>query len=132
MPAIIGLHHITVPTTDPVDSGDWYARLFGFTSLLVEEREDEVVAVLLEHAAGARLYLRKAPDQVAALRGFTLLGLAVSNRAALLQWAEYLTELGVDHSGPHEAHLGWALTVSGPDGLRIQLHTREALSGEGM
>ena len=33
-------------------------------------------------------------------------------------------------SGVHQAHLGWAVTVTGPDLVRIQLHTEEGPSGE--
>jgi hypothetical protein len=36
----------------------------------------------------------------------------------------------VEHNGVHQAHLGWAVTVTGPDLVRIQLHTEEGPSGE--
>jgi catechol 2,3-dioxygenase-like lactoylglutathione lyase family enzyme len=130
VPQILGFHHVTMPTADALRSSDWYARVFGFSTVLVIEEESCVVAVLLEHPSGVRLYLRQAPDRVGAWRGLGLLGLAVPDRDSLVEWDKYLTELSVDHGGIHWAHLGWALTVVDSDGMRIQLHTREAVSSE--
>ncbi len=45
-------------------------------------------------------------------------------------WDIWLTALGVDHSAPRQVHLGWAVDIDGPDGLLIQLHTHERLSGD--
>lgn len=132
MLAITGFHHVTVPTADALSSGDWYTRVFGFVGVLVEERENAVEAVLLEHPSGGVLYLRQAPRQAAALRGFGLVGLGVETCADLSRWADHLTGLGVRHHGVRRAHLGWALTLVGPDEILIQLHTRERLSGEDM
>ena len=59
-----------------------------------------------------------------------MFGLSVTNHEELLRWAERLTTLDVEHSDVHEAHLGWAVIVIGPDLVRIQLHTDEGPSGE--
>jgi hypothetical protein len=45
VPLLTGVHHVTVPTSDPLAAGDWYVRVFDFAALLMEERENEVVAV---------------------------------------------------------------------------------------
>ena len=37
-------------------------------------------------------------------------------------------EPGAQYSSPRQAHLGWALDVTDPSGLRLQLHTYEAIS----
>ena len=50
VPRLTGVHHVTVPTSDPLGT-DWYVQVFGFTALLMEESESEVVAVLLQHPA---------------------------------------------------------------------------------
>jgi hypothetical protein len=55
----------------------------------------------------------------------------VTDRPALMRWDSRLTDRGVEHRPPREAHLGWAPDVIGPDSLRIQLHTREDLTSEG-
>jgi catechol 2,3-dioxygenase-like lactoylglutathione lyase family enzyme len=55
MPMLTGLNHVTVPTSDPLAASDWYVQVFDFAALLMEEHENEVVAVLLQHPCGARL-----------------------------------------------------------------------------
>jgi catechol 2,3-dioxygenase-like lactoylglutathione lyase family enzyme len=130
VPRLTGVHHVTVPSSDPLAASDWYVRVFDFAALLIEERENEVMAVLLQHQCGARLLLRRAAEPLAILRGYALLGLSVGNHDELLRWVEHLTTSDVEHSGVHHAHLGWAVTVIGPDLVRIQLHTDEGPSGE--
>lgn len=130
MPLLVGIHHVTVPATDPLAASDWYVRVFDFVALLVEERENEVTAVLLQHPCGARLMLRCAAEPLAALCEHPLFGLSVANHDELLRWVEHLTALDAEHSGVHQGHLGWSVTVACPDLVRIQLHTEEGPSGE--
>ena len=130
MPRLVGVHHVTVPASDPLAASDWYVRVFEFTELLVEERENEVTAVLLGHPCGVRLLLRRTDEPLTALLGYPLFGLSVANHEQLLRWVEHFTTFDVEQSGVHQAHLGWAVTVTGPDLVRIQLHTDEGPSGE--
>jgi catechol 2,3-dioxygenase-like lactoylglutathione lyase family enzyme len=135
VPQISGLHHVSLPATDVLRSSDWFERVFGFSCVLIREEEDRVTMVTLEHPAGIVLYLHQAPDLVAAWRlsraGWAVLGLSVPDRPALAHWETRLAELRVEHSEPRPVHLGLALDVVGPDGLGIQLHTREEVTGEG-
>jgi catechol 2,3-dioxygenase-like lactoylglutathione lyase family enzyme len=131
VPLLVGVHHVTVPASDPLAASDWYVRVFDFAELLVEERENEVTAVLLQHPCGARLLLRRTDEPAAALRGYPLFGLSVANHDELLRWVEHLATFDIEYSDVHEAHLGWAVIVTGPDMVRIQLHTDEGPSGEG-
>lgn len=130
VPRLVGVHHVTVPASDPLAASDWYVRVFDFAELLVEERENEVTTVLLEHPCGVRLLLRRADEPLTALHGYPLFGLSVANHEQLLRWVEHFTTFDVEQSGVHQAHLGWAVTVTGPDLVRIQLHTDEGPSGE--
>lgn len=113
-------------------SSDWYDRVFGFVRVLIET-EDRVTAVMLEHPSGIFLYLHYAPER---LRGCDALPREprwLSFRVADADLAvrdRQLTELGFEPSGPHQAHLGWALDVRDPDRTRLQLHTRQAISAE--
>ena len=125
-----GLHHVSVPTSDPLAGSDWYVRVFDFAALLIEERESEVVAVLLQHPCGARLLLRRAAAPLDGLNRYPLFGLTVASHTELLSWVDHFTKLDVEHSAAHRAHLGWAVTVTGPDLVRIQLHTDEGPSGD--
>jgi glyoxylase I family protein len=135
MPQISGLHHVALPATDALRSSDWFERVFGFRCVLIREEEDQITMVTLEHPSGAVLYIQNAPGLVEAWRlsrtGTAVLGLSVADQAALARWQHRLTELGVEHTPPRPAHLGVALDVTGPDGLGIQLHTREEISGDG-
>ena len=88
------------------------------------------MAALLQHPCGARLLLRRAATPLPARSGYPLFGLAVADHAELLRWAEHLTTCEVEHSPVHQAHLGWAVTVTGPDLIRIQLHTDDGPSGD--
>ena len=119
-----------MPTSDPLAASDWYVGVFGFATILIEEHETDVVAVLLQHPCGARLLLRRVPAPLAALRGYPLLALSVASYAELLHWVNNLTTFDVEHSAIHQAHLGWAVTVTVPNLLCIQLRTDEGPSGE--
>ena len=130
MPLLTDIHHVSVPASDPLASSDWYVRVFAFASVLIEEQESDVVSVLLEHPYGAQLLLRRDDAAAVALRGYPLFGLTVASHGELLRWVEHFTALDVEHSAVHQAHLGWAVTVTGPDLVRIQLHTHEGPSGE--
>lgn len=132
MVQISGFHHVTLPARDAGLSGDWYERVFGFERVLIEEDEDQVRAVMLEHPAGMLLALHVSDEEIPPWQGqgvgTAVLSFRVTGYADLVLWERRLTELGAEHSSPREAHLGWALDVVDPSGLRIQLHTREVIS----
>lgn len=130
MPEITGLHHVALPATNALRSSEWYERVFGFSSVLVEEEENEVISVTLEHPSGIVLTLHQADDHVHAWEELAPLALEVSDQTQLARWDHWLTRHQITHSTMRPAHLGWALDVSGPDGFRIQLHTRPVLSGD--
>jgi hypothetical protein len=130
MPSLTGIHHVSVPTSDLLASSDWYERVLGFATLLIEEHENDVVAMLLQHPCGARLLLRRADVALAALRGHPLFALSVASYTELLHWEEHLTTVDAKHSAVHPAHPGWAVTITGPDLILIQLRTDDGPSGE--
>jgi catechol 2,3-dioxygenase-like lactoylglutathione lyase family enzyme len=133
MAQISGFHHVSLPASDLDRSSDWYERVFGFECVLVEEDEDRLIMVMLEHPEGMLLCLHQSPDPGPAwhvLRGTAAISFRVASQADLMLWDNRLTELGAEHSSPRQAHLGWALDVIDPSGLRIQLHTREGLSAD--
>ncbi len=136
MARISGFHHVTLPARDLDRSGDWYERVFGFQRVLIEEDEDRVTMVLLEHPEGMLLCLHQPPDPDPGPAwqwlgsAVAVLSFRVASRADLVLWDRRLAELGAEHSSPRQAHLGWALDVTDPSGLRIQLHTFEAVSAD--
>jgi catechol 2,3-dioxygenase-like lactoylglutathione lyase family enzyme len=127
-PPISGIHHVSVPVAEPQVAADWYAQIFGFSVVVIEEQADNVALVVMHHRSDIRLVLRRAdrrprPD-------YPLFSFRVGHLAELRAWDEYLTESGVEHTSPRQAHLGWALTLVDPDGIHIQLHTDDALSSD--
>jgi catechol 2,3-dioxygenase-like lactoylglutathione lyase family enzyme len=130
MPRVAGLHHVALPAADVLATSDWYTQTFGFVCVLVEEEESRVVSVVLEHPTGVLLYLHQAADRLDALSGFSVLGLTVDDRKQLLRWADHLTRRNIRHTEPRAAHLGWTLDVIDPNGLHVQLHTRELVSAD--
>ena len=134
MAEIAGFHRVCLPAVDVLRSSDWYERVFGFECVLIEEEEDHIRAVMLEHPAGMLVSLHLAPDLVTrwygSAGGPAALGFRVGSLGDLVRWDQRLTELGAGHSGPRPAHLGWALDVVDPSGLRIQLHTGEVVSAD--
>ena len=133
MLTITGLHHVSLPAADVVRSSDWYERVLGFVPILMEEDEDVVTMIVMEHQCHVLLYLRLAPGQIPApaMTEGASVSFLVDSKDDLISWDLRLTELGAEHSGPRDAHLGWALDIAGPDGLRIELHTHEELSADG-
>ena len=72
---------------------------------------------------GARLELRLDPATATALEGYEFLTLAVDDRAALELWITHLDTLGITHSPPVAALVGWVLVIPDPDGRRLRLYT---------
>jgi len=64
MVQISGFHHVTLPTRDVELSGDWHERVFGFERVPIEEDEDQVRAVMLEHPEGMLLALHVSDDLI--------------------------------------------------------------------
>jgi catechol 2,3-dioxygenase-like lactoylglutathione lyase family enzyme len=132
MPQITGLHHVSLPTADVARSSDWFERVLGFVPVLMEEEEEAVTMIVLQHQCRVLLYLRLAqtPIPAGSASGGAAVSFLVDSRDDLMAWQRRLTDLGVEHSGPRDAHLGWAVDIAGPDGLRIELHTHEELSAD--
>jgi catechol 2,3-dioxygenase-like lactoylglutathione lyase family enzyme len=125
-------HHVSLPVVDVLGSSDWYERVFGFVRVLIEETEDRVTAVMLEHPSGIFLYLHYAPERLRGWHGPATGAAGLSFRVAdadLAVWDNHLTELGVEHSGPHQAHLGWALDARPGRDADPVAHTRDHQRG---
>lgn len=118
-----------MPAQDPQATADWYAQVMGFATVVIEEQADDVTLVVMHHRpSDVRLVVRHSPDHRPP--DFPLFSLRVGDKATLEEWDAYLAGLGVTHTAVHQAHLGWALTLTGPEGVRIQLHTDDAISGD--
>ncbi len=114
---------MTVPVGDVLSSQDWYERAFEFRSVLVEEEEDRVLWVLLEHPCGVFVRLYATADRARALSDFCIVSFTVGDLQSLLEWSSRLDRLGIACSEPRPGRLGWSIEVTDPDGGIVQLHT---------
>jgi glyoxylase I family protein len=133
VPRICGFHHVSLAATDLDRTADWYERVFDFERVVIEEDEDCVRLIVLRHPDGMLLQLCHAAELGPAVQpkhGAAILSFRVASKDELAAWAGRLAELQVSHSGPRQAHLGWALDVVDPSGLHIQLHTFEVISSD--
>ncbi|WP_405020811.1 VOC family protein [Kitasatospora sp. NBC_00070] len=128
-PAHQGLHHLKLCVSDLERSARWYGSVLGahrVTELDHRRPDGTLFSVVLDvpHLP-CRLELRLDPATARALDGNELLTLAVEDRAAVDEWIAHLDGLGVRHSPPVVAMVGWVLVVPDPDGLRLRFYTSE-------
>ncbi|MFE4963716.1 antibiotic biosynthesis monooxygenase [Streptomyces sp. NPDC056660] len=127
IPVPSGIHHVKLPVTDLERSARWYGTVLGGRRLaeMDHRRPDGTLfAVILDvPGLGTRLELRLDPATATAVKGYDLLTLAVDDRAALDEWITHLDSLGIPHSPPVVALVGWLLVVPDPDGQRLRFYT---------
>jgi quinol monooxygenase YgiN/catechol 2,3-dioxygenase-like lactoylglutathione lyase family enzyme len=124
-----GIHHVKLPVTDLERSTAWYTAVLGAHRLneLDHRRPDGTLFAVILDVPGlaGRVELRLDPATARALNGYDFLTLAIADRAALDDWIARLDALGVEHSPPIVALVGWLLVVADPDGLRLRFYTTE-------
>jgi quinol monooxygenase YgiN/catechol 2,3-dioxygenase-like lactoylglutathione lyase family enzyme len=107
----------------------WYCAVLGarrVTELDHRRSDGTLFAVILDvPGLAGHLELRLDPATARALNGYDFLTLAVAGRSSLDDWAARLDALGVDHSPPIVALVGWLLVAADPDGLRLRFYTTE-------
>jgi catechol 2,3-dioxygenase-like lactoylglutathione lyase family enzyme len=128
-PEFEGIHHLKLPVTDLERSASWYGQVLGARRLTELDHcrpDGTLFAVILEVPnLGTRLELRLDPTTADALAAYNFVNLAVEDRAALDRWVEHLDNVGIRHSPPIVALLGWMLVIPDPDGLCLHLYTTQ-------
>ena len=127
VPAISGIHHVTLTVTDSAAAAVWYRDVLGFEILRQFEAEglakamlsrDGVTIVLVGHGDKA------APGPFSERRnGLDHLSLAVADRATLEEWAAHLDASGVAHSPLKEGSTGSLLAFRDPDNIAFEFYT---------
>jgi quinol monooxygenase YgiN/catechol 2,3-dioxygenase-like lactoylglutathione lyase family enzyme len=128
-PVHTGIHHIKLPVTDLERSTQWYSDVLGarrLTELDHRRPDGTLFAVILDvpQIAG-KVELRLAPETAGVLDGYDFLTLAIEDKDALDRWTAHLDALGIHHSPPIVAMVGWLLVVTDPDGLRLRFYTTQ-------
>ena len=107
-PATTGVHHFSPTVSDVEASAQWYIKVFGLDRLpatFPHHGEDEGYAVLLaDPATGLVIGLHAHPEHIQGdfderRTGLDHLSWGVESRAALDDWANWLDQVGVEHSG---------------------------------
>ena len=134
VPAITGIHHISLTVSDLDASLEWYQRLLGAERIPMKfphyEREDTGYGVLLvEPRSGLMIGLHTNTGNDGqqfdeARTGLDHVGLNAGTRADLETWTAWLDELGVEHSGIRTGDEPMAFSTvvfRDPDNIQLEL-----------
>ena len=133
MPDIAGRIEVNLTVRDPTRSASWYARLLGmeerydFTSedgrmryIALVEPTSQLVLCLVGHAGNRGELFSELHT------GLDHLEFVVDRREDLDEWADRLSQLGVEHSGVKE--LGYTrnamITFRDPDNVQLEVYWR--------
>lgn len=126
-PRLCGVAAVKLPVGSLAVSRAWYDRVFGYAVELEFPDDDGIVRGVAGHLVGAPdtwLAMREAPAVAAALSGWNLVNWAVQDRGQVDAWIRRLDTLGVDHSPPIDATVGWMVVLHDPDGHELHLYAR--------
>lgn len=128
MPAITGIHHMSLTVRDAATSEAFYTRVFGFVRVLELEDTDGRGAklVLADPVSGMILgFSVHASNDGSAFSEFKTgldhVALGVASRAELDEWVARLDELGIDHSDVTPTGVGDLVSLRDPDNVQIEL-----------
>jgi catechol 2,3-dioxygenase-like lactoylglutathione lyase family enzyme len=134
LPAIAGIHHLSLTVSDLEASLAWYERLLGADRVPMTfphyECEDTGYAVLLvEPRSGLMIGLHantgNGGEQFDEARtGLDHVGLHVASREDLEAWTGWLDELGIEHSGIRSCDEPFAFATvvfRDPDNIQLEL-----------
>lgn len=121
---ITGLSHIQLLVSDVGASTRWYSAVLGLRPFadnpdigyVALQHPDAKFVMVLTNAPGP-----SEPPPVPANHGLDHVALAVPDGASLRDWAEHLTEVGIDHAGVVLESGHPSLQLRDPDGIAIEL-----------
>lgn len=127
VPAISGIHHVTLTVTDAPTAAAWYGDVLGF-EILREFQVNELTRVMLTRD-GVTLVLDSHGDKAEPgpfserRNGLDHLSLAVADRAVLEEWEAHLDAAGVVHSPLKEGSTGSLIAFRDPDNIALEFYT---------
>ncbi len=121
-PALVGVHHLKLPSRDPRAAAAWYARVMGFAPA-----PSEPGSLTLRHGGtGMLLTLVADPGRAQALAGCNVVEFALPDGHAMDAWIAHLDTENVLHSGLRRGRSGWGVAFHDLDGYEVRLHLDEA------
>ncbi|MCJ1245600.1 hypothetical protein MMC30_002804 [Trapelia coarctata] len=129
-PPIAGIHHLKFPVSNLDASLKWYTSVMSASHILSLDHYTSsgkrYAAVLSLPALGeTKLELRLDYGKALQARGTDPMTLAVTTRADLERWAEWLDAKKVRRSGILKGTVGWVLVLEDPNGRFIRLYTEQ-------
>jgi len=128
MPAITGVHHLSLTVLDADRSEDFYRRAFDFVRVLdLPDEDGRGFKRVLAHGAtrtilGLSVHEGNDGAPFTEFRtGLDHLSFGVASRAELEDWAARFDELGIEHSDVRRTPIGDLLTVRDPDNIQVEL-----------
>ena len=121
-----GVHHFALTVTDLARSTEWYQRVLALEVLREVEVAGVAFVTLRSPSDGLILSLYQHPanrkERFAETRtGLDHISFGVSSRAELSEWAQRLSDNGVDHSPVAEDPFGAVLVFRDPDNIQLEL-----------
>jgi catechol 2,3-dioxygenase-like lactoylglutathione lyase family enzyme len=122
MPAIT---HVAVTVTDIEASATWYTKVFGAAPVLDEDTGPfrHIVYALNGTLFGIHGFPKLNDTKPFDERrpGLDHVAFGVSSRDELVEWAERLEGMGIEHGGIKDAHYGSGLSFRDPDNIALEL-----------
>jgi glyoxylase I family protein len=124
-PTLGAISHVALTVRDLRVSVPWYARLIGSDPVLDEDTGPFRHAVFV--VGGTMLGLHQFPEGVEEgtpsprRLGMDHVAFGVGDRAALVDWARRMDELGVVRGAIVDAHYGSGLAFTDPDGIPLEV-----------
>ncbi|MDP1820680.1 MAG: VOC family protein [Acidimicrobiales bacterium] len=122
MPAIT---HVALTVSDLATSEPWYTELLGSAPVLDEDTGPFRHIVYM--VGGTLLGLHGFPDLKSGERfderrpGLDHVAFGCASRGELVEWADRLDGLGIEHGGVVDAGYGSGLSFRDPDGIALEL-----------
>ncbi len=128
-PPLKGIHHLKFAVSDLNRSLQFYEEVFHAKRIVEwdhKHADGSIYAYILAiPGLGTYLELRLNAEHAEKHRLFNVLTIAVEDRVALEQWANFLDTLNVPHSPIIVAIQAWLLVIEDPDQNRLRLYTLE-------
>ncbi len=129
--SILGLHHITLVSSNAQRTVDFYTRVLGQRFLKRTINFDDPSSYHLYFgdetgSPGSAITFFEWPNAPKGLRGIGgthHLALNVADRQGLLKWKRRLTDLGIAVNGPLDRHYFTSIYFQDPDGVILEIAT---------